>query len=235
MTETNPDVNAGTPPAEGVPAPAASAGGAAPAQEATPPAETPSAESGTEGQAPAGEPGKPSTEPQEKPRGLMHEEDEPVDDRGVLGAPEGEYEFKAPEGSELDPGVMKEFGSLAKELNLSQDAAQKIVERMAPSMSKSMTARINALRVQWEEASRNDPEFGGQNFEANLKGINRAYGEFTTPELRTLLQDSGLNNHPEMLRLFNKIAKATGESRYIRGDAVREREDAARKFYKGLK
>lgn len=233
MTETNPVTNAGTPSAGEAPAPAQPAEGTAAATAATEPT---GIEGGTEGQNPAGESGKPNTENQGKPLGLMHEDEEPDKGEGVLGAPEGEYEFKAAEGAELDPGVMKEFGGIAKELNLSQDAAQKIVERVAPAMSKSMTERINALRTQWEDASRNDPEFGGPNFEANLKGINRAYVEFTTPELRSLLQESGLNSHPEMLRLFNRLAKATGESRFVRGGADRGTpEDDVRSFYKGLK
>lgn len=231
MTDTNPETNTGTPSAEGAPAPAQPAEGSV-----TPPKEPTNPDGGTGDQNPSGESGKPNTENRGKPLGLMHEEDEPDDGNGVLGAPEGEYEFKAPEGVGLDPSVMKEFGDAAKELNLSQDAAQKIVERVAPAMSKSMTERINALRVQWEEASRNDPEFGGQNFEANLKGINRAYKEFTTPELRSLLQESGLNSHPEMLRHFNRLAKMTGESRFIRGGADRGTpEDDVRSFYKGLK
>lgn len=227
MTEPNSDLNAGTPSAGDAPAPADSAEGAA---------TTTTTPAAPEGQAPVGEP---NTGNPEKPQGLMQGDDEPDDgkpDNGVLGAPEGDYEFKAPEGAELDPGVMKDFGDIAKELNLSQEAAQKIVERMSPSMSKSMAERISALRVQWETASRNDPEFGGQNFEANLKGINRAYREFTTPELRSLLQESGLNSHPEMLRLFNRLAKATGESRFVRGGADRGTpEDDVRSFYKGLK
>lgn len=231
MTETNLVTNAGTPSAGEAPAPAETAEDSAPAT-----GSTTTEPSGTEGQPPVGEP---NTGNPEKPQGLMQGDDEPDDgkpDNGVLGAPEGDYEFKAPEGAELDPGVMKDFGDIAKELNLSQEAAQKIVERMSPSMSKSMAERISALRVQWEKASRNDPEFGGQNFEANLKGINRAYREFTTPELRSLLQESGLNSHPEMLRLFNRLANATGESRFVRGGADRGTpEDDVRSFYKGLK
>src|SRR5262245_60440079 len=46
------------------------------------------------------------------------------------GAPE-KYEFKAPEGVTLDTGLVNDFTPLAKELGMSQDAAQKVVDLYA--------------------------------------------------------------------------------------------------------
>ncbi len=43
-------------------------------------------------------------------------------------APE-KYEFKAPEGREFDSEVVKNFSEVARELNLTQDAAQKILAK----------------------------------------------------------------------------------------------------------
>lgn len=205
------------PPAEGV-APSTPAGGEGGTGTTT---ETP----------PQGESEKPSTENPDKPSGLMHGDEKPADE-GILGAPEGGYTFEAPEGVELDAGMMKDFGEVAKELNLSQEAAQKVVAKMTPSINKSLQARLSTLRTEWEGASRSDAEFGGDKFNDNLKEINRAYGEWATPELRKVLAASGLNSHPEMLRLFYKISKATGEGRFVRGGSSRGTpEDDGRKFY----
>ncbi len=54
-----------------------------------------------------------------------------ADDKKADGAPE-KYEFKAPDGREYDAEVLNNFSEVAKDLNLSQDAAQKLLDKMAP-------------------------------------------------------------------------------------------------------
>ena len=52
----------------------------------------------------------------------------------LRGAPD-EYEFNAQVADapdELDPEVLTAFGEVAKELDLPQDAAQKVLDKMAP-------------------------------------------------------------------------------------------------------
>lgn len=224
VTEQNPEPAAGD-----APAPVEPATGEGINQEAT--TTTPAQEEPSSGESDTGN--------QEEPSGLLRAEDEskPQDgDAGVLGAPEGSYEINAPEGSALDSTVMGEFEAVAKELNLSQDAVQKIVDRMAPTWQKQGLAQVEHFRKEWIDQSKADKEFGGNNFEANLKGINRAYAQFTTPELRALLAGSALDSHPEMLRLFHRLDKATREGRFIRGSAAGALPaDDIRNFYKGLK
>lgn len=177
------------------------------------------------------------TEKPAKPAGLMHAGEEPADDQGqtVLGAPEGDYEFQAPEGTELDQGLVKDFGEVARELNLSQDAAQKLVAKMSPSLERMQAEKIEHLRAEWAAASRNDAEFGGDQFDTNMKGVNRAYSQFTTPELREIFARTGLDSHPEMIRMFHRLAKQTRDPRYVRGAGSTETDAGdLRKFYKGM-
>ena len=155
----------------------------------------------------------------------------------VLGAPE-KYDFTTDaEGVELDPSVMSDFGDVAKELNLSQDAAQKIVSKMAPTMAKQHQATIQRLRGEWENACRADSEFGGAKFDANLKGIREAYARYTTPELRTLMGRTGLDSHPEMLRLFHRLAVESGEGRFVgsSGGSGKSSGGDITDFYVGMK
>ena len=42
------------------------------------------------------------------------------------------YSFRAPEGTEYDPTILDSFSGAAKEAGLTQDAAQKLIEKMAP-------------------------------------------------------------------------------------------------------
>lgn len=230
----------GTEPAAGTaPAPAATAAGTGtePQTTATDP-QTSTTEPSQEGGDSAGESDKQSTDKGAERKGLLVAEDEPKpegDELGTLGAPEGDYEVKAPEGGVLDPTVMGELGAVAKELNLSQDAVQKLVDRVAPVWQKQGLAQVDKFRKEWTEQSMADKEFGGNNFDANIKAVNKAYAKFTTPELRTLFEESGLNCHPEVIRMFHRMAKATSDGRFIKGTGNGSMPSGdIRNFYKGM-
>lgn len=140
-----------------------------------------------------------------------------ADDKKADGAPE-KYEFKAPEGREYDAEVINNFSEVAKELNLSQDAAQKLLDKMAPIVEQRQIQQIEQVRTQWADASKNDKEFGGEKLQENLAVAKKALDQFGTPELRTLLNESGLGNHPDVIRFMFRAGKAISEDRYVGGD-----------------
>lgn len=81
----------------------------------------------------------------------------------------------------------------------------------------------------WQEASRTDPEFGGAQFDANLAVAKRGYNMFASDELKSILEQTGYGNHPEVLRLFHTIGKLTGEDNIVGGG--RSRQQTAQDFY----
>jgi hypothetical protein len=131
------------------------------------------------------------------------------------GAPE-KYEFKAPEDVTFDPQVIGEFEGVARELNLPQDKAQKVLDKMAPLIAKrqseNMQAQIDTAKKGWEAQVRSDKEFGGDAIDANLGIAEKALDTFGTPELKTLLKQTGMSHHPEVIRLLWKAGKAISES-----------------------
>ena len=62
-----------------------------------------------------------------------------------------------------------------------------------------------------------DKEFGGPALAENLSVAKKALDAFGTAELRTLLNESGLGNHPEIVRLFFRAGKAISEDRVVTG------------------
>jgi hypothetical protein len=130
------------------------------------------------------------------------------------GAPD-KYEFKPVEGRTLDSETMSTFAEVAKELGLTQDSAQKILDRMAPQMAQRQQAQIEAIRTEWVEASKTDAEFGGDKIAENLAVAKKALDQFGTPELRALLNESGLGNHPEIIRLMYRAGKSISEDTYV--------------------
>jgi uncharacterized phage infection (PIP) family protein YhgE len=135
-------------------------------------------------------------------------------DQAPAGAPE-KYEFAIPDGSSLDAEGLEAFSEVAKELNLSQDAAQKVIDKMAPAMAARQAEAIEAVRTEWLEGSKVDKEFGGDKLNENLSVAKKALDTFGTPELRTLLNETGLGNHPEIIRMMYRAGKAISEDRFV--------------------
>jgi hypothetical protein len=132
----------------------------------------------------------------------------------TLGAPES-YEFKPVENVNLDPGVIDAFAEVAKELDLSQAAAEKVLNKMAPVLAERSAAQIQQAQQQWVESSIKDKEFGGEKLQENLAVAKKAMDAFATPELKQLLNESGLGNHPEVIRMMYRAGKAISEDGYV--------------------
>lgn len=146
------------------------------------------------------------------------------------GAPE-KYEFKAPEGVTFDPAVIGAFSEVAKELNLPQDQAQKVLDKMAPVIAARQVEQLQAARIEWAEAAKVDKEFGGEKLAENLAVAKKALNAFGTPELRMLLEESGLGNHPEVIRVFYRAGKVISEDRFVAGSAGKSNPGDARRLY----
>lgn len=131
-------------------------------------------------------------------------------------APE-KYEFKAPEGRTFDSEVLTAYSEVARELNLSQEAAQRVLDAMAPKMAERQMAQIEAVKAEWANSSKTDKEFGGEKLSENLSTAKKALDAFGTTELRTLLNESGLGNHPEVIRFMVRAGKAISEDRFVAG------------------
>lgn len=130
------------------------------------------------------------------------------------GAPE-KYEFKAPEGKNFDNEVIASFSEIAKELNLTQESAQKMLDKVGSKMLERQQAHLAAISQEWADSSQADKEFGGEKIASNLAIAKKALDAFGTPELRSLLNESGLGNHPELIRFFYRAGKSISEDQYV--------------------
>lgn len=152
------------------------------------------------------------------------------------GAPES-YEFKAPEGVVFDDAVIGEFSTVAKELGLSQDAAQKIVERLTPKLAErtaqAQAEAVTRYRTELVSQVKADKEIGGDKLNERLAVADKALSAFGTPELRTLLNTSGLGDHPEIIRAFYRAGIAISEDKFVLGGTkpTKAEQSAASKLY----
>lgn len=148
----------------------------------------------------------------------QQQEPEQQQEQEPQGAPE-KYELKAPEGQEFDGEFLKAYEETAKELNLTNEAAQKLIDKVSPVMQKQQMERIEAVRKEWTENSKADKEFGGDKLNENLVTAKAALDQFGTPELKQLLNDSGLGNHPEVIRLLYRAGKQISQDKFVGGQA----------------
>jgi len=133
---------------------------------------------------------------------------------GSQMAPETYADFVMPEGMEVDVELLSQFEPVFKELNLTQEQAQKLVDIKAQQVEADKQSQVDAfnqLMNDWSEQSKNDKEFGGDKFEESVKTAQTAVNKFGTPELKQLLEEHGVGNHPEVIRFMYKVGKLTQE------------------------
>lgn len=130
-------------------------------------------------------------------------------------APE-KYEFSLPEGfeGELNQDAIGEFEPIARELDLSQEQAQKLVDiytRQSQAAHQKQIEQYRETQEQWVKDLKSDAEFGGAKFDANLKHAQRAIQEFGNDGIKSLLDQSGLGNNPDVVKMFASIGKRMAE------------------------
>lgn len=125
------------------------------------------------------------------------------------------YEFKLPEGIEVDSAEAESFSAIAKELKLPQEAAQKIVDFAVAREAKMIETR-NAAVAAWAESVKTDKDIGGDKLAENLATARKAI-DLGPPELKELLNASGFGNHPAIVKWAVAVGKALSEDRFVSG------------------
>ena len=158
--------------------------------------------------------------------------DPPADD---ATAPET-YELKPPEGFEkldeesvaLATPVFKELGLTNDQANKLMPVAGKFAERIIAQQNQAIMDEVQTTRKAWAEEAQNDPEIGGAKFEETKALSAKALDALGYPKgspFRSFLTDSGLGNHPEMIRAMRKVGELVSED----GDFVRSNAGAQSK------
>lgn len=142
-------------------------------------------------------------------------------------APLPVYEFKLPEGADAENPQFKAFTSKLGEFqNLSkteQAAVQKFgqemidmhmaeVKSIVENQNKSAWDWFNNRNKEWLENAKKDPAIGGEAFGETVSAASQAislYGGTKAQQLETakLLQETGVENHPALLRFLSNITR----------------------------
>lgn len=139
------------------------------------------------------------------------------------------YEFKAPDGIELDKARVAEFTAIAKELKLPADAAQKVVDLAIQAEVKRAEAHATQV-ADWAAEVKADKVLGGDKL-AESTAIAMKAIDLGPPELKDLLNSSGLGNHPAVFKWAHAVGKALSEDTFKAGQPPTATGDMASRLY----
>ena len=142
-------------------------------------------------------------------------EGEPMDDLyNALGRPEDHNGYNL---GDFEPEQTENFRQFAHELGLNNQQAetiyqayqQDIAERDQVSQQQFEQFEVdnlNALQQEW-----------GDQFNHNLEMARRAFMNFATPEAVQIVEETGMGNHPELLKVFARIGEVLAEDSVLPG------------------
>lgn len=158
-------------------------------------------------------------------------EEAKAEEKAPEGAPETYEEFSFTEGFQVDEEAKTEFISLAKDLNLSQEKAQQlvtlqnsIVERAAAKQAEEMQKRVG----EWRAAS--EKMYTAEQIGDAVRGFKAA-----PEEVRNILGEVGLDNHPKFVELFMRYGQSLKEDKFETGKPGGAIPSTAEVLYPGLK
>lgn len=127
------------------------------------------------------------------------------------------FKFDVPETMSLDEGSIAKLSETARELNLTSDQVQKLLESVAPSMDAANTAMLKETREGWAKEIADDLVLGGSKLPENMAIADKAVKAFGDEGLQDLLNagELPLGKEPRMFRFLVKIGAAISEAKAV--------------------
>ena len=158
-----------------------------------------------------------SAEDQVKQAALLKAQEDAKKEKESKGAPEKYEDFKVPEGAIVNQPVLDEFKATAKELNLTQAGAQKLIDlqvKHMDSLVQSMQQSFQQIKNDWKADT---IKTLGATAKTDLVSAGRAIEKLGTPELRKMLNETGVGNHKELVKFFVEVGKLVSEDKPVDG------------------
>lgn len=130
------------------------------------------------------------------------------------------YEFAMPEGFTVDEAAVEAVTPILKEIGVSREAAQKLADFHFAQMKAYADAQAKAREetiAQWTRELKADKDIGGPDLKQNLLYGTRLLNKFGSADLDTLLQQSGLDRNPAMVRFLVAVGREFAEDRWADG------------------
>ncbi len=137
-------------------------------------------------------------------------------------APE-HYVLKNANGEDVEPQELEMMSRMFKDVNLSQEQAQKLYsayEKEQSSFIEQSQKAFNQMRDDWFNQTISDPQLGGQNIGQTKLCIKRVMQQCGNKELSEFLNKTGLGFNPAMVRFMTKVGELLGnDNHFVQGQA----------------
>lgn len=163
----------------------------------------------------------------------------------ATGAPEKYTDFKLPEGFTLPAETLTEATGLFKDMNLSQDQAQKLVDfhtKAVQSTSDGIAKLWQDTQDTWIDELKSDPKYGklftSGELGAGISKMISSLDQGLATAFRDAFNFTGAGNNPAIVRGLYELSKLYNEpSRHVSGNppaSVKSKPSAAAALYPNL-
>ena len=145
---------------------------------------------------------------QDKPSLVNAKEPEKAETKAAEGAPEKYEAFKVPEGFEMPEETTKEVQTMFKDLNLSQEAGQKLIDYYAKQSQQAAEAPFKLwqqTQEKWQNDVKSDPEIGSKLTEVKTtvaKAIDGLGDAKLANDFREAMDYTGAGNNLAFIKAF---------------------------------
>lgn len=188
----------------------------------------------------------PTPAPDDKSTSLLNQKEPPKPDAKTddkkpdapkkEGVPDTYAAYTLPEGYEMAPAIKTKADGLFKEVGLTQEEAQKLVDFYVETTTESFQQPFVAYQDmlnEWREESTNHPDLKGKlgaGQEINVR-ISKALDALNDPTLsqdfRNVMDLTGAGNHPAFIRTINAWAKMITEGGHVSGNGPTKASQSA--------
>ena len=143
---------------------------------------------------------------------------EPMDDvYNALGRPETHEHYDM---SDYAPETTENFRQLAHEIGLNNNQANALFNAYIDSIAGQEESESEAFdQFEVENTQALQKEWGGD-FDKNVELARRAFMNFATPEAVEIMEQTGLGNHPEILKVFSRVGELLQEDSVLPGSST---------------
>ena len=154
------------------------------------------------------------------------------------------FSVKAPEGAEAYQADCDKFsedmnGWRKANPNASSDELlQAVVARQVKLMGESQAQALEQRNQQistWGDELKADKDFGGEAFDKNVATAIKGLEAVGSPELRQMLDQTGLGSHPEIVRAFKKVGELVADAPFATGAQPAQSASPAARMYPNMR
>jgi hypothetical protein len=139
----------------------------------------------------------------------------------ALGRPEAPEDYTFDEFNNDEDEGLDYFKGWSHKQGFTQDQAQNILGELNDIVVQGKEQQMQERQIVYDQGMESlQREWPGDAFDENMDLARRAFSQLATKESVALLEDSGLSDHPEVVKIFHKMGKMMGEANLVMGQSA---------------